>query len=290
MQWVGYIYYGMVSLSFKAQNCLRLVSRNAYLTIKCLTTSASRFPRWNLLTTDQWSVILVTSGQLESVMVIKQRAISEEEKLARRQAILSAALELLKKYDYQEIRISSIAKKAGVAKGTIFLYFRTKEELFLQLQMEEYRSWFNDVNNRIRVFLGQEKSIGHIDEFVKIVVSSAAGHPTLIQLTPIMYVVLERNIDYKTALEFKRFLLQEIQTTGALIESCLPFLRRGDGAQFLMELQILLIGLIQSSHPVPLVEKMIRKEGLEVLLVNFEEKLQEILTLLLNGRKAIYQK
>src|SRR5512146_559065 len=146
-------------------------------------------------------------------MVVKQRAISSEEKLERRQAILVAALELLAEADYQEINISSIARKAGIAKGTIFLYFRTKEELFLQLQIAEYKSWFNDINNRIHVLLQQEKK-GSVDKFVQTVVASAVDHPTLIRLTPILHVTLERNIDYKTALEFKRFLLNEIQTTG----------------------------------------------------------------------------
>ncbi len=222
-------------------------------------------------------------------MVIKQRAISSEEKLERRRAILVAALELLAEADYQEISISSIANKAGVAKGTIFLYFRTKEELFLQLQIGEYKSWFNDINSRIHVLLQQEKK-GSIDEFVKIVVSSAVDHPMLVRLTPILHVTLERNIDYKTALEFKRFLLNEIQTTGALIELCLPFLHQNDGARFLLDLQILLIGLIQTSHPAPLVEQVIQEKGMEILQVNFEGKLQETLTLLLNGRKAIYEK
>jgi AcrR family transcriptional regulator len=221
--------------------------------------------------------------------MIKQRAISDEEKLERRQAILVAALKLLGKDDYPEISISSVARKAGVAKGTIFLYFRTKEELFLQLQVEEYKSWFNDINARIHVFLQQENKAGNIDEFVKMVVSSATGHPTLIQLTPILHVVLERNIDYKTALEFKRFLLNEVQTTGALIEQCLPFLRKQDGARFLLDLQVLLIGLIQASHPAPLIEKVIKKEGLQAFQMDFEEKLREILTFLLNGMNAIYK-
>ncbi len=229
----------------------------------------------------------MTAGQLEKLMVIKQRAISDEEKVERRQAILVAALDLLEEKDYQEINISSIARKAGIAKGTIFLYFRTKEELFLQLQIAEYKSWFNDINNRIHALLQREKK-GSLDKFVQTVVASAVDHPTLIRLTPILHVTLERNIDYKTALEFKRFLLTEMQTTGSLIEQCLPFLHPFDGVRFLFDLQILLIGLIQVAHPAPLVEKVLKKEGLEVLQVNFEEKMRETLTLLLNGMKATY--
>jgi|PlaIllAssembly_1097288.scaffolds.fasta_scaffold379163_1 AcrR family transcriptional regulator len=227
---------------------------------------------------DRWS--------FKGSMAIKQRAISDEEKMERRESILAAALGLLAEDDYGNISIASIANKAGIAKGTIFLYFRTKEELFLQLQTREYKSWFDDINNRLHAL----KKPASLDEFVKVFVSSVGEHPRLLPLIPILHIVLEHNIDYKTALEFKRFLLNETQTTGRLIEQCLPFLREHDGGYFLLDLQILMIGLIQSSQPAPLIEQVIKEEGLEVFEVNFEEKLQELLTLMLSGRKAIYTK
>ena len=125
-----------------------------------------------------------------------------------------------------------------------------------------------------------------IDEFVKIVVASAGQHPLLMRLTPILHIVLEHNVDYKTALEFKRFLLNEMQTTGELIEQYFPFLPKNGGTQFLLHLQLVLIGLIQLSHPAPVVKKVIEKKGMEALQLNFEEKLREILTHLLYGIKA----
>jgi len=218
-------------------------------------------------------------------MVIKQRAISGDEKLERREAILDAAVELLARDDYHDISIARIARKAGLAKGTIFLYFRTKEELFLQLQIREYKSWFENINSRLHALL-QKKNKSSIDEFVNNVVASVGSHPLMIRLTPILHVILERNIDYKTALEFKRFLLNEIRTTGGLIEQCIPFLQKNDGARFLLHLQVLLIGLIQLSRPAPLVKQVIERERMEVFQLNFEEQLLEILTLLINGMKA----
>lgn len=227
----------------------------------------------------------MTRGQLGKVMVIKQRAISGEEKLERREAILNAAVELLAGDDYHDISIARIARKAGLAKGTIFLYFRTKEELFLQLQMREYKSWFEDINRRLDASL-QHKKESSIYEFVENIMASVGGHPMMIRLTPILHVILERNIDYKTALEFKRFLLSEIYTTGRLIERCLPFLRKNDGSRFLLHLQVLLIGLIQLSRPAPLVKQVIEKEGMEVFQMNYEENLSEMLALLINGMKV----
>lgn len=237
------------------------------------------------MTNDRWSIILLTKGQLGKVMVIKQRAISSDEKLERREAILDASGELLAKDDYHDISIARIAQKAGLAKGTIFLYFKTKEELFLQLQIREYKSWFEDINRRLQTLL-QKKDNSSIGEFVKNVMTSVRRHPLMIRLTPILHVILERNIDYKTALEFKRFLLNEIHATGRLIEHCFPFLQKNDGARFLLHLQVLLIGLIQLSHPAPLVKRVIEKERMEVFQLNFEEELVEILTLLINGMKA----
>ena len=52
------------------------------------------------------------------------------EKAARRRAILRAAAALFSKGGWT-VRVDDIARKAEVAKGTVYLYFRSKEELYL---------------------------------------------------------------------------------------------------------------------------------------------------------------
>jgi AcrR family transcriptional regulator len=59
-----------------------------------------------------------------------RRAASSE---ARRAAILSAALEEFTARGYEGARLDDVAKRAGVAKGTIYLYFADKEALFQEL-------------------------------------------------------------------------------------------------------------------------------------------------------------
>jgi TetR/AcrR family transcriptional regulator len=216
---------------------------------------------------------------------MKLRAISDDDKSARRNAILLAASDLLDKAGYHDISIAHIARRAGLAKGTIFLYFKTKEELFLQLQMMEYTTWFEDVNRRLHDLLGHKKKIG-VAEFVKTIIVSIKNYPTMVRMAPLIHVILEHNIDYKTALEFKRFLLAHIRTTGVLIERCLPFLRTNGGPLFLLDLHVLIIGVVQISSPAPLIKRVIEKEGMNVFLVKFENKLEEMLVALLTGMKA----
>lgn len=51
----------------------------------------------------------------------------------RRDSILRAAAALLEVEDYPDITMERVARKAGVAKGTPYLYFPTKEKLFTAL-------------------------------------------------------------------------------------------------------------------------------------------------------------
>lgn len=51
----------------------------------------------------------------------------------RREAILAAALDEFSLNGFAATRLDDIAKRAGVAKGTLYLYFRDKETMFQEL-------------------------------------------------------------------------------------------------------------------------------------------------------------
>jgi AcrR family transcriptional regulator len=55
------------------------------------------------------------------------------EAIDRREAILAAALDEFSARGFANARLDDVARRAGVAKGTIYLYFRDKEALFQDL-------------------------------------------------------------------------------------------------------------------------------------------------------------
>jgi AcrR family transcriptional regulator len=55
----------------------------------------------------------------------------------RRQAILTAALQEFSAQGFAAARLDDVARRAGIAKGTIYLYFRDKEGLFEELIRSE---------------------------------------------------------------------------------------------------------------------------------------------------------
>ena len=60
-----------------------------------------------------------------------------EQKEARRSEIISAALRLFAAKGFAATRLDDVAEAAGIAKGTVYLYFETKEELFREIVRQE---------------------------------------------------------------------------------------------------------------------------------------------------------
>ena len=67
-------------------------------------------------------------------MTTKER--KEREKMARKEAILDAAREAFFGYGFQATTMDQIAEAAELSKGSLYLYFPTKEELYVSLHIE----------------------------------------------------------------------------------------------------------------------------------------------------------
>jgi AcrR family transcriptional regulator len=67
----------------------------------------------------------------------RRSALTPEQRAERRRAILSAALAEFSARGFAAARLDDVALRAGIAKGTIYLYFRDKETLFQELIRSE---------------------------------------------------------------------------------------------------------------------------------------------------------
>ena len=72
---------------------------------------------------------------------MKQRARTQEDKTFRRIQILDAAEKYFHEVGYEAFSMARLAKEASVAKGTLYLYFTTREEVFLTLYNRSLIRW-----------------------------------------------------------------------------------------------------------------------------------------------------
>jgi AcrR family transcriptional regulator len=59
---------------------------------------------------------------------------------SRRQAILQAARQVFARKGYEPATLEAVAREAGLAKGTLYLYFRNKEDLFFHTVLNTLES------------------------------------------------------------------------------------------------------------------------------------------------------
>ena len=133
-------------------------------------------------------------------------------KQARPGEILDAALKVFAQKGFAAARMDDIAKTAGVTKGTIYLYFQSKEDVFKQLVREAVGSALTTVTADIATFEGSSRfllrmvltTLGPIllesDKVVipKIVIAESANFPWLAEFY--RFEVIERGLGLVTSL------------------------------------------------------------------------------------------
>jgi len=63
----------------------------------------------------------------------------KREKEGRKNAILKAARKLSFEKGFKSITVASIAKKAELSKGAVYLYFNSKEEIYVEILLKDNR-------------------------------------------------------------------------------------------------------------------------------------------------------
>ncbi|HTD06123.1 TetR/AcrR family transcriptional regulator [Undibacterium sp.] len=83
----------------------------------------------------------------------------ERRKDARPQELLAAALDLFVERGFAATRLDDIAKSAGVSKGTLYLYFSSKEELFKTVVRENVVPMIGQAEELVEQFTGSSADL-----------------------------------------------------------------------------------------------------------------------------------
>ena len=105
----------------------------------------------------------------------KIRARTDEELAARKQEILSAARDLLMTMSYESITLAAIAEKTSISRPSMYHYYNKKECVFVDLIIQEYREWGEQMGPLLERRCSQE-------EFCQTMTDILWGHETLLKL------------------------------------------------------------------------------------------------------------
>ena len=81
----------------------------------------------------------------------------------KRERILAAAETVFARHGFFAARVTEIAKEAGVADGTIYLYFKSKDDVLISL----FESRMKQVNDALRAAIAPEPPKDQLRAFIK---------------------------------------------------------------------------------------------------------------------------
>lgn len=204
-----------------------------------------------------------------------KHALDVTDKQARRDAILAAASQLFLLSPDKLPSAAMIAEAAGLAKGTVYLYFSTKEAIFMALLQQERAAVLLRIEQAFAP--DQRAATDKIAAFIDAYCDHVVAHPEMLKLDALGYSVLERNLDAALLVECKRELLASLTRVGGLLDATLS-LPDGRGIRLLVHTYALTCGLWQSLDYPEHCRELLRSPALQALQLDFREELQAALS------------
>jgi AcrR family transcriptional regulator len=173
----------------------------------------------------------------------RSRATDAADKEARRASILHAA-ESLFRQTHEYANVAEVARAAGLAKGTVYLYFQTKEEIYLALHMRNAEAFFTELIADLECgFPHGEKRNIDFDYMRSMVAKHMFDNELYFPLVAVCVGLPDGSVPMQSALTFKQLLTSWLLRAGAGLERHYPQLGAGEGLRLLNHSYAMMIGL-----------------------------------------------
>jgi AcrR family transcriptional regulator len=213
---------------------------------------------------------LLTVSQLRQVLKFPgERARKDEAKAERRRQLLQAARLTFSKRGLNGFKMTEVGQRAGVVSGTVYLYWKTKEELLLSLLELELGEWLDALDARLDGLPERPGARRLTAAFVE----TLEEHAEVARLLAVLQTVIEHNVRRQAIERFKRWLMQRLGATAQRLEARAA-MKAGEGVRALLHLNALVSGLQQMAETAPLVREVLADPELAPLQVAFGRELR----------------
>lgn len=127
----------------------------------------------------------------------KRRAVTDAQKQFRRKEILSGARRYFETVGYESFSMAQLASQLGIVKGTLYLYFPTKEAIILALFGRALEDWSEAMKARLAKPITDQ-------QFLKAFYDTAMADPILVPLLIRLQHVIEHNVSIPLLIDSKR--------------------------------------------------------------------------------------
>jgi AcrR family transcriptional regulator len=221
-------------------------------------------------------------------MVVFQRARSEEQRAARRQAILDTAAAMLAEMPVAEVTLNELSRRAGLAKSNVLRYFESREAVLLELLDSAWQDWLVQLEAELAGAIDVGAPVAsRADQLAAAVAASLATRPMLCDLISAQAAVLERNVSPQVAAQYKRSSIAGISALGGLVLRSVPELGEPDAFRLAGATVMTTAALWPHTQPsAAMLAAYAADPALAAMRLDFTGTLREVLEVLIAGLLA----
>ncbi|MFL1380098.1 MULTISPECIES: TetR/AcrR family transcriptional regulator [unclassified Nocardiopsis] len=217
-----------------------------------------------------------------------QRARSEEQREARRRAVLDTAAAMLDEMPVAKVSLNEISRRVGLAKSNVLRYFESREAIFLELLDRERKAWLSDLGER----LAGRPPEGPLDERVadlaEVVAAAFTAHATFCDLHGEQAAVLEKNISPEVAARYKRASLGDVTAFADLLRLRVPELDEATAVRLAGGVLLNAAASWVHSQPSEAMKQAYAADpALAVMRIEFTEAIRDLTRVLTTGALAL---
>ncbi|WAG66612.1 TetR/AcrR family transcriptional regulator [Clostridium estertheticum] len=146
-----------------------------------------------------------------------QRARTELQIADRQKEIINACDTLYGNGDYENINLKAISEMTSIARSSIYNYYKTKEEILLDLLKIEYLEWCDSLKSYFTTTYTITK-----EEYSYFLADSLAKREKMMRLLSIHFTTIEKNCHLEKLVEFKKEILPVFETFKVGVDKLFP--------------------------------------------------------------------
>jgi AcrR family transcriptional regulator len=200
---------------------------------------------------------------MSSVVAINQRARTAEQKAQRRNAVLEAAEQFFLEVGYEAFSMSNLAKNIGIAKGTLYHYFETREDIFLTLYEQSLVRWSD-------IFIDELGETIASQVYARKLFEAAAADGTFLPLQIRLEHLIEHNVAVPRLIQSKQIFIGRVDKIAKATASALG-LSEAQAIEVVKTMGVLLIGATQSDQA-PSLDEEVLPQDVQNLIASFSSK------------------
>ncbi|EQB14970.1 TetR/AcrR family transcriptional regulator [Sphingobium lactosutens] len=179
-----------------------------------------------------------------------QRARNEEQREARRRAILDTTVTMLNEMPVAEVSLNELSRRVGLAKSNVMRYFESREAVLLELLSDYLERWLVDLAAELAIGVEMEAApLMRTRQMADVLSRSLATRPVLCDLFGAQGGVLEHNVSVEVIKRHKRASQTNLKVMTDLALRHIPEL--GEGAQMACLMALLSAGALSAYTPPP---------------------------------------